>query len=430
MPVTLHKQLGAIEDLAIGVGAENQTRNGTNVVVHKLHLPLAVETVEELDDIDTDLYTYARVVDSNGYIDYMYKGGVWAAITSLVFSTDEDLVAGAPIASAAVTDWSKFVGLTATTLRNNGAWPPSNTTFNVQTFVISTASPSSGLGVVHYDLGGGHYAIRSIQGGGTRIDWFEDLSSAPAMAAFSAFNVAGFSPRVLSNVINVTSTASTYTVPYWGEGLTVQFEPATTATITVTPTVANSKPVTFVLKNENITLILPGAGAFRGTGQRITALAIGTSGQWVLQSSGSYYHPDGIIGSAIGFTGANSMDVTVGPTGSGATFTFAALDGLEHVKAYHITVYAAGQAESNTIPGPCYVRARVCGKAFATGPYQAAAASYNPAATDLADCAALNTITVPNLSNGMLYARRQISETFEPANGNANTSLWLIGYDY
>lgn len=80
MSTVLTKQLAAIQDIALGVGVVNQSRNGGIVQVNKLHIPLAVANLAALTAIDVTKYNYARVVSDTTYTDYIYNaeelGGV------------------------------------------------------------------------------------------------------------------------------------------------------------------------------------------------------------------------------------------------------------------------------------------------------------------------------------------------------------------
>lgn len=60
-PKKIEKNLIAMEDLAQGVGQIQQTRNGKPYILHKVDVPIAVQTEAEVIALDTNVFTRARV---------------------------------------------------------------------------------------------------------------------------------------------------------------------------------------------------------------------------------------------------------------------------------------------------------------------------------------------------------------------------------
>ncbi|MDZ7922712.1 MAG: hypothetical protein U5M23_01345 [Marinagarivorans sp.] len=352
---------------------------------------------------------------------------------ALTFATDAAMVARTPVGAAAFASWAQYVGKTVITLRNNAAWPPAQALYNLQIFVIlsGTANPADD-GVIDYNLGGGFYAKRAQIGSSILIDWFADMTSAQAIAATETFTTAGFSPVAHApRLITVTSTASTYSVPYWTDGLTVTLSPTSAATITVPAGLAMNRPVTFVIGNENATLILPGAGKFKGRGAKVTVLGISTTGDWVLQSATPYIKTGVFIGSGLALEGTIGTPQSVGPTGSGADVIWSALDGLENASGFYIEIACDGLASTNTHVGAATVVAGVSSTDEASFIYQAGFKAYNPASGSFATGRDTRNVYLPNTSgNGIFYAEKYTSEAFTGANGSHTVSLWLTGYQF
>lgn len=60
-PKKIEKNLITMEDLAQGVGQIQQTRNGKPYILHKVDVPIAVQTEAEVIALDTNVFTRARV---------------------------------------------------------------------------------------------------------------------------------------------------------------------------------------------------------------------------------------------------------------------------------------------------------------------------------------------------------------------------------
>ena len=67
------KSLAGMEDLVQIRGSHVQTRNKVDITVHGVDVPFALDTVEEMQALDTTRWTYARVYNAvNLYVDYLY----------------------------------------------------------------------------------------------------------------------------------------------------------------------------------------------------------------------------------------------------------------------------------------------------------------------------------------------------------------------
>lgn len=75
---TVKKSKGGVQDLLLGKGTVTQDRAGGAYVIDKLDLPVAVDSVEEMQALDTEDFTRARVYsDDITFQDYIYQGGEW-----------------------------------------------------------------------------------------------------------------------------------------------------------------------------------------------------------------------------------------------------------------------------------------------------------------------------------------------------------------
>lgn len=79
----INKQLAAMEDLAQGIGTTNQVRGGIARTVHRIDVPVAVETQEEMEALDVEKFTRARVYSTTtSFTDYIYDVNATSGITS------------------------------------------------------------------------------------------------------------------------------------------------------------------------------------------------------------------------------------------------------------------------------------------------------------------------------------------------------------
>lgn len=79
----INKQLAAMEDLAQGIGTTNQVRGGIARTVHRIDVPVAVETQEEMQALDVEKFTRARVYSTaTSFTDYIYDINATSGITS------------------------------------------------------------------------------------------------------------------------------------------------------------------------------------------------------------------------------------------------------------------------------------------------------------------------------------------------------------
>lgn len=79
------KSLICIEDLVHGQGEVTQSRNGLDLVLHKVDIPFATSSVEELQALSTTDYHLARVYDSPTlYVDYLYDENSIEGVTPVV----------------------------------------------------------------------------------------------------------------------------------------------------------------------------------------------------------------------------------------------------------------------------------------------------------------------------------------------------------
>lgn len=70
------KSLAVLEDLALGTGTVEQKR-GTG---HQIDVPICIGSEDELTSIDTNKFTYAKLVSEQDTKEYRYISGVWTLI--------------------------------------------------------------------------------------------------------------------------------------------------------------------------------------------------------------------------------------------------------------------------------------------------------------------------------------------------------------
>lgn len=69
----INKQLAAMEDLAQGIGTTNQVRGGIARTVHRIDVPVAVETQEDMQALDVGKFNRARVYSTpTSFTEYIY----------------------------------------------------------------------------------------------------------------------------------------------------------------------------------------------------------------------------------------------------------------------------------------------------------------------------------------------------------------------
>ena len=115
MSTTIQKELGAMEDLATGVGSVTQSRNGQDVEVNKVDAAFAVNSIAEMQAVDPARFTNCRVYSGESkYTDYRYSSTSTNGLPSLGMGTwvRSDLTEVADIFSLvnAKVDWSDYVG--------------------------------------------------------------------------------------------------------------------------------------------------------------------------------------------------------------------------------------------------------------------------------------------------------------------------------
>ena len=77
----INKQLAAMEDLAQGIGTTNQVRGGIARTVHRIDVPVAVETQEDMQALDINKFTRARVYSTPTiFTDYVYDENATSGI--------------------------------------------------------------------------------------------------------------------------------------------------------------------------------------------------------------------------------------------------------------------------------------------------------------------------------------------------------------
>lgn len=75
------KSLAGMEDFQQLRGPHSQTRNGKNVTVHGMDVPYAVDTIVEMQALDTERFTHARVYsDATTYVDYSFDASAVAGV--------------------------------------------------------------------------------------------------------------------------------------------------------------------------------------------------------------------------------------------------------------------------------------------------------------------------------------------------------------
>lgn len=82
---TITKMLAGIEDLLFGRGVQTQARAGGNYQISKISVPLVVETVDELADLDASKFPFVAVSTASGELSfYEYATGTGYKAVSLV----------------------------------------------------------------------------------------------------------------------------------------------------------------------------------------------------------------------------------------------------------------------------------------------------------------------------------------------------------
>lgn len=79
----VQKSLVAMEDLQQGVGPITQSRNASDATVNQIDTPYAVTDVADMQNLDIEQYTRARVYsDDITFIDYIYDENATSGIES------------------------------------------------------------------------------------------------------------------------------------------------------------------------------------------------------------------------------------------------------------------------------------------------------------------------------------------------------------
>lgn len=129
MSIKVEKSLAVIEDLNLGSGATNQNRNGVDVPVNKIDMPLIIDDYSQLASIDTTKYRLAININdtASGIYKYNYTTLQWeatvtggqflgdAAVKSILYSnkvTDEELI---------LRDWQNGLIIDSLTVEGNGS---------------------------------------------------------------------------------------------------------------------------------------------------------------------------------------------------------------------------------------------------------------------------------------------------------------------
>ena len=86
---TISKRLAGDEDFALGEGTETQSRNGQNVTITQVRRIQPVNSIEELNSLDTSRYVKAcRIDTSTGTFHmYAYENGEWKLLRDSTSST-------------------------------------------------------------------------------------------------------------------------------------------------------------------------------------------------------------------------------------------------------------------------------------------------------------------------------------------------------
>lgn len=78
--IQVEKNLLTEEDIALGKGSVNQTRQGAAQVLTKLNLIKIVSSLEELELVDTDLFTTAVLETASHFSWYKFSGLIWVKL--------------------------------------------------------------------------------------------------------------------------------------------------------------------------------------------------------------------------------------------------------------------------------------------------------------------------------------------------------------
>lgn len=156
MTTTIYKQLGAMEDLAQGVGEISQSRNGTNVQVNKIDVPFSVDSEAKLKALDVTKYTRARVYDNTTeYTQYIYDptatsgippnvgGGYWVIDPSFNNAAKNAISNNSIIKLDNVADMQSTTNSANITLQDNMRVNTGGTTWEVTTVTTTTPLPNS-----------------------------------------------------------------------------------------------------------------------------------------------------------------------------------------------------------------------------------------------------------------------------------------------
>tara|TARA_R110000824_G_C15233132_1_gene679093 strand:+ start:8239 stop:10197 length:1959 start_codon:yes stop_codon:yes gene_type:complete len=107
---TVKKSKGGVQDLLLGKGTQNQDRAGGAYIIDKLDIPVTTDTVAEMQALDVEDFTRARVYSAEDeYIDYVYKpadltgissdtgNGTWHKFTVGTEGTEAELTTGTEV---------------------------------------------------------------------------------------------------------------------------------------------------------------------------------------------------------------------------------------------------------------------------------------------------------------------------------------------
>lgn len=77
------KRLAGIQDLALGKSTKQQMRQGNEVTINEIDLPIVVTTETEMQQLDINVYHRARIYTGNNYVDYIYDVAATSGIASI-----------------------------------------------------------------------------------------------------------------------------------------------------------------------------------------------------------------------------------------------------------------------------------------------------------------------------------------------------------
>lgn len=172
------KSLAVMEDLLQGVGSDTQSRAGIPTAVNKIDIPFAVNTTLEMQDLDINIYTRARIyINTRSYIDYIYDPnateGDYQSNTGSGYWVQSNITAGSSGRLSAIYDFAVYGGNNVTI--NLGSKLPNNAVITNAYYEVINAFASAGAAIIAL---------------GIRVD---DVSGLKAFTAYndSSFN-AGF----------------------------------------------------------------------------------------------------------------------------------------------------------------------------------------------------------------------------------------------